>query len=52
MLKKCVHNPTNEIDFDAIEVNDNVTYNEGLVQILDREVKTLMNKEILLVKIQ
>ena len=35
-----------------IEVNNNVTYNEGPVQVLDREVKKLRNKEIPLVNIQ
>ena len=44
MLRRC--------DFSDIEVNNNVTYNEGPVRVLDREVKKLKNKEILLVKIQ
>ena len=52
MLRRCAHNPIHEIDFFDIEVNNNVTYNEGPVRVLDREVKKLRNKEILLVKIQ
>ena len=52
MLRRCAHNPAHEIDFFDIEVNNNVTYNEGPVRILDREVKKLRNKEIPLVKIQ
>ena len=52
MLRRCAHNPEHEIDFFDIEVNNNVTYNEGPVQVLDRDVKKLRNKEILLVKIQ
>ena len=52
MLRKCVHNPEHEIDFNDIEVNDNATYNEGLVRILDHGVKKLRNKEISLVKVQ
>ena len=52
MLKKCAHNPEHELDFNDIEVNDNVTFNEGPVQILDHGVKKLKNKEISLVKIQ
>ena len=51
MLRRYTHNPTHEINFTNIEVNDNMTYNEGLVQVLDREVKKLRNKEIPLVKI-
>ena len=41
MLRKCAHDPTHEIDFEDIEVNDNVTYNEGPVRILDQRVKML-----------
>ena len=52
MLKKCVHNPKNEINFEDIKVNNNVTYNEGPVWVLDRKVKKLRDKEIPLVKIQ
>ena len=52
MLRRCAHNPAHEIDFSDIEVNNNVTYNEGPVRVLDREVKKLRNKEIPLVKIQ
>ena len=40
------------IDFDDIEVNDNVSYTERPVQILGRETKKLWNKEIPLVKVQ
>ena len=35
MLRKCVHESTPKIDFKDIEVNDNVTYNERPVRILD-----------------
>ena len=52
ILRRCAHNPTYEIDFSDIEVNNNVTYNEGPVRVLDREVKKLRNKGIPLVKIQ
>ena len=51
MLRKCTHNLEHEMDFEDIEVNDNVTFNEGPMQILDREVKKLRNKEMLLVKV-
>ena len=41
-----------KFDFFDIKVNSNMTYNEGPMQILDREVRKLINKEIPLVKIQ
>ena len=52
MLRKCSHNPEHEIDFNDIEVNDNATFNEGPIRILDHGVKKLKNKEIPLVKVQ
>ena len=52
MLRRCVRNPKHKINFEDIKVNNNVTYNEGLVRVLDREVKKLRNKVIPLVKIQ
>ena len=52
MLQNCAHNPDHEINFEDIEINDNVTFNEGPVQILDHGVTKLRNKEISLVKIQ
>ena len=51
-VKKCVHNPLHDIDFDDTEVNDNMTYNEGPVRVLDHEVKKRRKKEIPLAKIQ
>ena len=52
MLSKCAHNPEYEIDFTDIEVNDNISYNERPVRILDHKVKKLRTKEIPVVKIQ
>ena len=52
MLRRCAHNPKHEINFEDIEVNKNVTNNEGPMRVLDCEVKKLRNKEILLAKIQ
>ena len=52
ILRGCAHNPRYEIDILDIKVNNNVTYNEGSVRVLDHKVKKLRNKEILLVKIQ
>ena len=44
MLGKYIYNPMPEIDFDDIEVNNNVTYNKGPVRVLDYEVKKLRKK--------
>ena len=52
MLRKCAHNSEQEIDINDIEMNDNATFNEGQVRILDHGVKKLRNKEISLVKVQ
>ena len=53
MLKEYHQGPTlHEIDFNNIEVNDNMSHIERPVQILDREIKTLWNKDIPLVKLQ
>ena len=52
MLRRCTHNPTHEIDFFDIEVNNNMIYNEGPMRVLAHEVKKFINKEIPLVKIQ
>ena len=52
MLKEYLHGSMlYVIDFNDIEVNDNVSYIERPVQILDKEIKKLWNKEILLVKV-
>ena len=53
MLKEYHQGPTlHVIDFGDIEVNNNVSYTEGPVQILGRKTKKLRNKEIPLVKVQ
>ena len=52
MLRNCAYNPDHEINFEDIEINDNVTFNKGPMQILDPRMKKLRNKEILLVKVQ
>ena len=51
MLRNSNHDTNHGIDFEDIEINDNVKFNEGPVRILDHGVKKLRNKEIPLVKI-
>ena len=53
MLKEYHQGPTpHVIDFDDIEVNDNVSYTKNSEQILGKKTKKLQNKEIPLVKVQ
>ena len=52
MLKEYHQGPMlHVIDFDDIEVNENMSYIKSPVQILGREIKKLQNNEILLVKV-
>ena len=52
MLRRIVHDPSREINFKDIEVNDIMSYNERPVKILEQGVKKLRTKEIVLVKVQ
>ncbi|KAL5552654.1 hypothetical protein UlMin_040055 [Ulmus minor] len=51
MLKKYVPYPSHILEHEPIEVQEDLTYQEKSVQILDRKEKTLRNKVISLVKI-
>ncbi|XP_058092588.1 uncharacterized protein LOC131239044 [Magnolia sinica] len=51
MLKKYEPDPTNIINWEQIQLRDNATYSEELVQILDRKEQILRTKTIPLVKI-
>ncbi|KAL5540686.1 hypothetical protein UlMin_043338 [Ulmus minor] len=51
MLKKYVSDPSHVLEHELIQVNEDLTYEEKPVQILDRKDKTLRNKVIPLVKI-
>ncbi|MCF7184064.1 chromo domain-containing protein, partial [Corynebacterium sp. MC-13] len=52
MLRKCVSDPNAIMPLDIVGVvEDNLTYEEVLVQILDRQVKRLRNKEVASVKV-
>ncbi|KAL5560733.1 hypothetical protein UlMin_036944 [Ulmus minor] len=50
-LKKYVSNPSHVLEHEPIQVNEDLTYEEKPVQILDRKDKTLRNKVIPLVKV-
>ncbi|KAL0544935.1 hypothetical protein IC582_020065 [Cucumis melo] len=51
MLRKYVPNPSHVVDYEPLEIDENLSYVERPVEVLAREVKTLRNKEIPLVKV-
>ena len=51
MLKKYIPDPSHVIQPQAIQIKDDMSYEEKPVEILDRKTKTLRNKEIPLVKV-
>ncbi|KAL0534386.1 hypothetical protein IC582_028676 [Cucumis melo] len=51
MLKKYVAYPTHVVDFESLQINENLSYEEYPVEILAREVKMLRNRGIALVKV-
>ena len=51
MLKKCISDPESILPIEDLGYKDNIYYEEAPVQILDRQVKRLRNKELVLVKV-
>ena len=51
MLHKYISDPSHVLEAPEIELRDDLSYEEQLVQILDREEKELRNKTISLVKV-
>ncbi|KAL0536697.1 hypothetical protein IC582_025657 [Cucumis melo] len=51
MLRKYAPNPSHVVDYEPLEIDENLSYTEQPVEVLAREVKTLRNKEIPLVKV-
>ncbi|XP_027098891.1 uncharacterized protein [Coffea arabica] len=51
IFKKYYPNPTHILQSEEIEIDESLTYEEKPVQLLDRKVKELRNKQIPLVKI-
>ncbi|WMV30774.1 hypothetical protein MTR67_024159 [Solanum verrucosum] len=51
MLKKCMGDPSLIIPTEGIGINDSLSYEEILVQILDRQVRKLRKKEVASVKV-
>ncbi|KAL0541130.1 hypothetical protein IC582_021167 [Cucumis melo] len=51
MLRKYVPDPSHVVDYEPLEIDGNLSYTEQPIEVLAREVKTLRNKEIPLVKV-
>ncbi|XP_031285991.1 uncharacterized protein LOC116144681 [Pistacia vera] len=51
LLRKCDSDPSHMLQVEEVELQDNLAYEERPVQILDRKVKELRNKQIPLVKV-
>ncbi|KAA0032780.1 pol protein [Cucumis melo var. makuwa] len=51
MLRKYVPDPSHVVDYEPLEIDENLSYTEQPGEVLAREVKTLRNKEIPLVKV-
>ncbi|XP_075515778.1 uncharacterized protein LOC142550589 [Primulina tabacum] len=51
MLRKYVSNPTHVLRHEPLDLTPNLSYHERPVQILDRKVKVLRNKDIGIVKV-
>ena len=51
MLKKCIGDPKSILPIEGLGVKENLSYVEVSVQILDRKVKKLRNKEVVSIKV-
>ncbi|KAL0546671.1 hypothetical protein IC582_016583 [Cucumis melo] len=51
MLRTYVSDPSHVVDYEPLEIDENLSYVEQPVEVLAREVKTLRNKQIPLVKV-
>ena len=51
MLKKCIGDPESILSIECLGVYENISYEEVPVEILDRQVKKLRNKEVASIKV-
>ncbi|KAL0534136.1 hypothetical protein IC582_028417 [Cucumis melo] len=51
MLRKYVSDPSHVVDYEPLEIDENLSYTEQPVEVLAREVKMLRNRMIPLVKV-
>ncbi|XP_023521446.1 uncharacterized protein LOC111785273, partial [Cucurbita pepo subsp. pepo] len=50
MLRKYIMDPIHVIDYEPLQLNEDLSYEEKPVRILAREVKTLRNRSIAFIK--
>ncbi|KAA0061188.1 pol protein [Cucumis melo var. makuwa] len=51
MLRKYVTDPSHVVDYEPLEIDENLSYAEQPVEVLAREMKMLRNREIPLVNV-
>ena len=51
MLKKFIGDPVSSLPIEGLGVDDNLSYEKALAEILDHQVKKLRNKEVASVKV-
>ncbi|WMV18233.1 hypothetical protein MTR67_011618, partial [Solanum verrucosum] len=51
LLKKCVGDPASIVPLESVAVKDSLSYEDVPVEILDRQVRRLRNKEVTSVKV-
>ncbi|WMV25318.1 hypothetical protein MTR67_018703 [Solanum verrucosum] len=51
LLKKCIGDLASIVTLESISVNERISYNEVPVEILERQVRKLKNKEVTSVKV-
>ncbi|KAK4737356.1 hypothetical protein R3W88_001053 [Solanum pinnatisectum] len=51
MLKKCIGDPVSILPLEGLGVDENLSYEDVSVEIMDRQVKRLRNKEVASVKV-
>ncbi|WMV41499.1 hypothetical protein MTR67_034884 [Solanum verrucosum] len=51
LLKKCVGDPASIVPLESVAVKDSLSYEDVPVEILDRQVRRLRNKEVASVKV-
>ena len=51
MLRKYLYDEGHVVDYSELRVEPDLTYEEQPIQILDREIKRLRNKQVALVKV-
>ena len=51
LLKKCVGDPPSIVPLESVAMKDSLSYEDVPVEILDRQVKRLTNKEVASVKV-